>query len=343
MAQVCLQRLFGMSAVAFALAWGIAQPPMAHADQVTNAPAADELFRQAVNLAKSKDFSAAIEKFRASYALDPARGTLQGLALAEEKLGRVASALAHFRELEGLSTRAGDRQRLAAARARIAALEPRVPRLTVLVPEAPTDPELSELTLDAVPLPSGALNTALPVDPGKHRIVARAADGSTFDLGIAVAEGESRSVRIVWTSAAPATRPLPTVPAVEGAAPTTQAPQDRTTDDGVLLRTSGLIVGGTGLAVLGVSAFVFVAAQSEIDEVASLCAGRGSCASVDQVERGNDARTRKSLGVYGMIGGGVLLGVGGTLFILGQSKTRSATALRAAVGPGSLTLSGRFH
>src|SRR5262245_50979048 len=71
----------------------------AGADKTQSRAAADALFREANQLADAGKYEDAIKKFSASYELDPARGTLQGLAMAEEKAGRVLDAATHFRRL----------------------------------------------------------------------------------------------------------------------------------------------------------------------------------------------------------------------------------------------------
>jgi hypothetical protein len=73
------------------------------------------------------NFETARLKFAESQRLDPSTGGVFNLAHAEEKVGLIASAWQHYYDVIGqLSPSDG---RIAFARARVAALEPRLPRL----------------------------------------------------------------------------------------------------------------------------------------------------------------------------------------------------------------------
>jgi hypothetical protein len=327
-------------AIAFGWVATLASVP-ARADQ---SAAADALFRQAVALAKKKQYAEAVEKFQASYALDPARGTLQGLALAEEKLGRVASASGHYRELRDLSHEAHDAQREQAAEKRIAELEPRIPHLNVSLVTAKDGAEVS---LDGRALPKGALATPLPVDPGEHRVDAHAADGSTFSVEVTLVEGERRDVAVEWNEpAAKAVTPPPPVaathqtpsPVAPGAQPDRPAPAERS--GGLPLRTIGLVSGGVGLAVFGIGTVVFLNASSNVKDVDASCPNR-TCNDPALVQEGNDARNRRQFGKFGMIGGGILLATGITLFVIGEANQHSGATVSALVGPGSIGIVAR--
>jgi hypothetical protein len=60
-----------------------------------------------------------------------------------------------------------DRERVADERARN--LEPRLPRLVLVVRSI----DGLEITRDGRPVPAGAFGTSLPVDPGEHRVEAK--------------------------------------------------------------------------------------------------------------------------------------------------------------------------
>jgi hypothetical protein len=89
------QRLVGRSTYLAGLLAALAEGP-------ANLAAADALFQEAVQLANDGRFGDAAAKFRASFAVDPALGTLLGLAMAEERSGKTGSAYVHYRELADL-------------------------------------------------------------------------------------------------------------------------------------------------------------------------------------------------------------------------------------------------
>ncbi len=319
---------------------GAALPTQAFAQSGEQSAAADALFRQAVGLAKQKKFDQAIEKFQASYALEPARGTLQGLALAEEKAGRIASASGHYRELVDISREAHDGAREKAAKKRLEALDPRVPHLSVSVKVQRSG---AEVLLDGAVLPKGALATSLPADPGKHTITARADDGSRFSSEVELKEGESKEIVVEWEAPANAdVVPTATEPGSESPSATPARDQStaKRSSSGSTLRTIGLVGGGVGLIVLGVGSYVYLSANSDIDDIASKCPGR-ICTDPSSVQEGNDARDRRNLGKLGLIGGAVLLGAGITLFVIGASQNDSHTSASLVLGPGSLGIVGR--
>src|SRR5690242_9683425 len=70
----------------------------ARADPARDREVADALFWEGRAAADAGDFATACEKFAQSLRLDAAAGTLFNLAHCEERVGRFASALGHYRE-----------------------------------------------------------------------------------------------------------------------------------------------------------------------------------------------------------------------------------------------------
>src|SRR5262249_15269540 len=110
--------------------------------------------------------------FAESQRIDPSNGTLLNLLLCEEKLGKIASAWTHSRELVDSLPLKDDRRPI--AERRLATLSARVPKLTVrLSPDAPPG---AKVLLDGVELGASSLGIPIPVDPGVHRLTV-SADG----------------------------------------------------------------------------------------------------------------------------------------------------------------------
>src|SRR5262245_14971301 len=106
--------------------------------------AAQALFDKAVADLEGGQAATACPAFAESQRLDPRPGTLFALADCEVALGLIASALGHYQEYVGwvsrLPAESQDRhaERVATARSQVVVLEPKVPRLTLLVsPSAP--------------------------------------------------------------------------------------------------------------------------------------------------------------------------------------------------------------
>ncbi len=103
--------------------------------------------------------------------MSSAVGTRLNLALCREKQGRTATAWSLFTELEAVLVRAGDTVRATIAHQHGAALASQLKKIVI---EVPTPPAGLVLKLDGVPLPTGALGTEIPLDPGNHNLVASA-------------------------------------------------------------------------------------------------------------------------------------------------------------------------
>lgn len=184
-------------ALVVATAW----PTVARADgTATDRQIAQQLFDDGRALMEAGRHAEACPKFADSQRLDPGGGTLLNLALCHELEGKTATAWTELREALSVAGRDDrkDRQELAAAH--IAALTPKLIRLTVAVPEG-VAALAPEITLDKSRLPAEAWNTAIPVDPGEHRIAvipsAQRAGLSRWETSIATLEaGQSYRVDV---------------------------------------------------------------------------------------------------------------------------------------------------
>ena len=98
-----LRACVGLLACVFALV----TPCVANAQQAL----AESLFQQARDLLEQGKVAEACPKFAESQRLDPATGTLLGLALCHEQEGKLASAWAEFVEAQGMAKRDGQQKR----------------------------------------------------------------------------------------------------------------------------------------------------------------------------------------------------------------------------------------
>lgn len=148
------------------LAWPVA----AHADgTATDRQVAQQLFDDGRVLLEAGRHAEACPKFAESQRLDPGGGTLLNLALCHELEGKTATAWTELREALSVAGRDDRKDRQELASSHIAALGPKLIRLTVSVPRGVAARE-PEITLDTSRLPPEAWNTAIPVDPGEHQI-----------------------------------------------------------------------------------------------------------------------------------------------------------------------------
>src|SRR4051812_42972052 len=91
------------------------------ADESPDKAAAEALYQLGQQLLKAGDFANACPKLEASNSLDPGVGTLLLLGDCQEKLGKLASSWATFREAASLATSRNDADRARVAELRASA------------------------------------------------------------------------------------------------------------------------------------------------------------------------------------------------------------------------------
>jgi TonB family protein len=150
---------------------------------------ATKLFDDADRLMVAGNVAAACPKFGESQRRDPQLGTLLHLADCYERLGKTASAWAGFKEALEIAERRNasglSEPREKTARARAAALEPRLSKLTISVAR-PEEPNL-EIKQDGEPVDPALWDSALPIDPGVYVISAEAPGKKQWSKSVEVA------------------------------------------------------------------------------------------------------------------------------------------------------------
>jgi hypothetical protein len=294
---------------------GVAAPSAAFA-QAKDPAAAEALFRAGREAAQKGDYEVACAKFTESERLDPAVGTEFNIADCEEHRGKLATAWERFTRVVGALPPGDERVKVASARA--AALEKRLPRLTITL--APGAPGGVAVRRDEVDVGPASLGTALPLDPGKHVLVVRAPGRqdatTTFDLG----EGEQKTVIAQ--------------PGPEGAPAPSHAPDSGSAGGRFV---AGVALGGVGVAglvVFAVAGGLTLGKKSTVDQHChdGLCDQTGFDA----------AQSGKTLGMVSgvsLVAGAVLVGAGAALVLTSGPDKKPATALVPGVGPGGASLS----
>ena len=324
---------FGACALVLAATWLLATPAQAD-DRAT----AQRLFEEGQTLFKEGKTAAACAKFEGASALVSSAGVRLNLARCWEKIGRTASAWTKYDEAQVAAERDGDRAAAAAARQGRAAVEPRLSKIAITFADANAAQGVA-ITRDGEALPASVIGSELPIDPGEHEVVARAAGFKPWSTRVNVT-GEGTTVRV----SIPALEPEPAAPAPAQAsteAPPTaetpaQAPPRRT------LAIAGIATAGVGVVGLGLGTYFGLTAQSKWHQASrsgSTCLDT-ACPALTQ-QASNDA----TLSTVFFVAGGVLAAAGVTLWVIAPSgKTTEHAELRPAVGPGmaGLELGGAF-
>lgn len=156
--------------------------------------AAEVLFQEGQRLLSEGQTSAACEKLKDSFALDPMSGTLLNLAACYEKLGKTATAWARFHNAASLAKSQGKVEQAAEAIRRIKALEADLSYLTIVAPDPP--PGL-EVTREGIEVSPAAFGVQVPVDPGPIEVIASAPGYKTFKASVEIAaKRDKRTVTI---------------------------------------------------------------------------------------------------------------------------------------------------
>lgn len=299
----------------------LAEPPPAR-----DAAAAEVLFRDGLAARDKGDWATACLKLDASMSLDPSPSTLINIARCNEHEGKLATAWAQLQRALELNRETAGAQRKKDlddyARGFIAGIEPRLPRLTIVVRERPAG---LRVTRGGVEIPLGALGTALPANPGTQEIEATAPGRAPARQTVTLVEGKAATVELVVTTLRPEGPPptpptpiavgLPPVASTEAStraiAPPPAGPSGR--------RTGAYVAGGIGLAgvVVGAVAGGFMLGDRSV--VSASCtpgSGRTSvCTTAAAVTAGNDAKTAGLAASVGWVTAVAGLATGTVLFV----------------------------
>jgi hypothetical protein len=295
-------------------------------------PQAEALFRQGRELLKQGKISEACESFEASQRLETGIGTLLNLADCRAKNGQLATAWALFlRAAELAQVTPNEERRAKAARRFAAELEPRLPYLTVSVPDDSKVDGL-EITLNGDPLDRGLWNVGVPMDPGQHVVEGQAPGHEPWSTTVTVEEAERRSVEVPrFKRIQSLTAPLGVASTGAGSNQLADAP-----DGGMPpLRKAAVGVGAAGAVGLAASAVFGLQARSKWND------------AQEQQDDGlrKQAETRATLSTASAVVGVACVGTAVTLWILGKpegGRVRTAV-LPASEGRGAtISLSARF-
>jgi hypothetical protein len=283
---------------------------------------AEQLFREGRELVQGGNVPLALEKFEASQQLDPSLGTLLNLADCMEKLGRTASAWARFSEAEQTARLEKDRIRERAASEHAHSLEARLIRLRIVLAPQVSASDVT-IELDGKPLAIALLGTATPVDPGEHRVVARAAGKRDWISNVQLATpGETVLVTIAEMSPEPeraASAPMglveskpslvanPPRPESETLASVTEAPT-RASSGWARPGLVTIACAAVSVVALGLGTGYAIAASGAWNDAKDAGCHNGLCPTAGAQNRAETAGSRADVATVSFISAGVLAG-----------------------------------
>jgi hypothetical protein len=214
-----------------------------------------------------------------------------------------------------------------------------------------------KVTVDGKPLAEKLVGSPLAVDPGEHTFTFTVPGGAPVTQTFVIKEGvKDRDEIIVLGGSAPvAPQPTPEPPAastppvappprtaVEATAETPSTPSpEKPAASGMPWRTVGWVLGGVGLAGIGVGTVLGLEALST---KSSHCEPNGMCTPPGTA---SNAYQQATISTVGLIAGGALL-VGGLGLVLfapgGERSSTTGVAIGPLAGPSTAGayLSGRW-
>lgn len=253
---------------------------------------ADKLFAEGLAL-RDSNVEQSCAKFEESLSYNPqAIGTLLNVALCDEKLGRIASAVAKFSEARDRAKEQQLADHLKAAEEHIAALTPELPYLTITFATPPIADTKILIDDEVVPL---AKVERFAVDPGERVIVVSAPGRLPFQTKIVIAKREEKQVEVPELAKSVTVRSS--------------------------RRTIGIITTASGAAAIATSVVIGLVAKGRYDSALETCDGSDPprCPPESQTKTEN-ARTLGNVGTVVGAVGAVAAGVGLYLW-LGAPKS----------------------
>lgn len=278
------------------------------------------LFQQGRALMSEGRIPEACQKLEESQRLHAGGGTLLNLALCHEQEGRLARSWSEFKEALIVARRDGRPDREVEAANHVDALEPRLSRLTIVVPPE-TQVEGLVIARDGRELGRAAWATSIPIDGGKHVVRATAPGKEPFTATVDLAtENDAQTVEIPVLATPVMVVTPPRIPAAAPPVSPSMTP--------ARLRWGGVGAAAAGVVLLGTAGYALATALRAMDESNSQCWSDG-CSPTGLRSR-NDAVSRGNWATLLGVGGIVLVGGGATMFYLGRRSIQETRETRVA-------------
>jgi hypothetical protein len=303
-----------------------------------NSALATELFNAGRDLMTSGNFAAACPKLAESARLDTKVGTLGKLAECEEKSGRLVSARARWQQALNVA-RAQNDSRIDRVTSELDRLDKLVPKLNLTMKGA-SPPDLV-LKVDALQVSAASLGTPIPVEPGRHTVLASASGRAPWSMAVETASDGATTEVVI-----PELPPQQAAPTREPAASNPKESARPVSSGGIDLRTIGLVAAGVGVASAIVGTVFAFQAKSKYDDSLKGGCVEDNCTPAGAVIR-NDARSAGDLASIFVIGGGVLIAGGGAMWLFAPAPVAPSSAgvrLVPGIGlhGGALNLKGSW-
>jgi hypothetical protein len=286
--------------------------------------AARELAVSGAEAYDKQDYATALDRFQRAESLYEAPSIAVMVARCLSRVGRVVEAVDKYEEtlrmpLDAAAPEAFQRA-VADAKAEVEGARARVARLELRLPA--DVPPGAEVRLDDRPLPPALLGVEMPVNPGAHRVLARARGHLPAAYDLSLAEGTHQFLEIAFAPAAAAS-----------GSPTTAPSPDEKRARSPTLAIALLSGGGIALAAGAVTGIAALNYKSTLDDNCTPGCPPSMSSNLDAF------RLDRTLSYVGFGVGLAALGAGTYLLL---HRSAAGTEMGAVVLPGGAALRGRF-
>lgn len=338
--------------IAPALLAALSLPAVARADPTPADQAlAAALFDDGRSLLAAGKIDEACAKLGRSYELEAALGTLLNLAVCHDKQGKSASAWAEFNTAADLAAKAKDAARRKFAEEQAKLLGARLSRLIV---RAGALPQGAAVKLDGRDLGAALLGTALPLDPGEHRVEVTAPSKRTFASTVKLDPGPAQRILEVPPLAdeeGPSPPPPANVPPANppGQGPKADAgpnpppappPASEVGGRSTPRLAAGIAVGAAGLVGVVIGSVAGVRTFQAKGKIGNHCDESGNCDAVG-VTHQDEAHTNATVSTVAFAVGLTAV-AGGVVLIATSGRSRPKTTAWVAPAPGGFAAGIRF-
>jgi hypothetical protein len=307
-----------------------AAPPSSDAPSRSELATARELFAQAERDEDAGRWQDALDKMRQVALVKLTAGVRYHIALGEEHLGLLVSALEDFEAAQDQAHLEHAEDVLSLVGGELESLRPRVPRLALHVTPENLSPAV---TLDGRAIGPNRIGESISVNPGVHTVEVHAEGRRPAIVSVTLQERDATSLDIPL-SEPPSPAALPAIPTALSNRQPAQAPRLAWSQAriGAVAATGGAIA----LAGFGIAAYVVAGSARERGE--STCAGIVStspdaCDAQKNIVRAWDWTAAASWA-------GAVVSTGFAIYFFGGPAAGGTTSWR--VGPASLVLQGSF-
>lgn len=256
-----------LAAVSLACLTGAISYPEANAqqDDPQKTATAQALYNRASDAMDKRDYETACPLLEEVVRLIP-EGVGAKLTLAEcyEGSGRLASAWTRYVIAETAAGRAGQKDRSKTARDRIDALEPKLARITIVVPENVRALPGLDIHRDTISIGATQWGVPAPVDKGPHVIVVTAQGKQRLEKIVDVPT-DGVTVPVEIDGLVDAKPHVSAPPPLKPSAKERPTPEQSSSGLGAQ-RTAGLVLVGVSVAAVGIGAFFGSRAITKLNE-----------------------------------------------------------------------------